>query len=530
MESEVHAPPPTDLCQVIERDGILMQMADGELEGPLAGRYLKHVRHCPHCIGLAADLLYFDALVKDSVIADLLAEQTPATAGLPVRSLVPDTRLAADAYAPDGSLLLMQGTLLSANIIAALLSRGIETVYPGAPPPPPSLPVVATPQPIAAAPPTAPLTPLIDHEQPFEYFQVSTPPAPSRPALKTLNVPENPVYQVEAAPAKPLVDEIPAEIPEGFFFGQRGAPRKFHANDYRDLLFVAGAEPAIQQVTKLKAYSQLERSLTTLKEAGAADLGPIRQTSHQIIGELLKDERKTCSLADMFLVSSQLFSHCFNSLVTFVSLVRAMEFDERDVTDAGECVLFHDIGRVLPAEDGISSDDAYHAHPQRGYRFLMTEGGFNERVLSIVLNHHERVDGKGFARGLKGDQLTLLDQALILANTYDTLVTDPVHGVKRSFHRAAQAILQAGGRLVSPEVTHAFLNVFGMYPPGSLVMLKSRELAVVREAVFGRPFQPEVTLLRDAGGQPYAEPIALDLRDAGVPIEHAVDVEQVLEF
>jgi len=516
---------PSDLCRLIERDGILIQIADAEMGAPLADRYLRHIRTCPHCLTLAADILYTDALVKSHVLEQLGESQVPGPMAVAVTDLVPGQRLPKDCFGPDGALLLMRGTLLSSNILGALTARGITTVYLGAAP---AVAPSALPQPTIPAPNSGP--------HPVQYLQGVFPPvaedlAPPAPTPVSAAAAADIVFRLdEPTPGAPP-DEIPPELPEGLFFGQRGTPRRFHPSDYRDLLLATGAEPAVAQATKLKAYSQLERSLGTLKEAGVADLGPIRQTTQQIVGELLKDSQKTLSLADLFLVSSQLFSHCFNTLVIFVGLARALGFESADIAGAGECVLFHDIGRVLPAEgDASTEEEGYRSHPQRGYRFLATQGGFNERLLPIVLNHHERVDGRGFARGLKGDQLNLWDQTLILADTYDTLITDPVHGVKRSFHRAAQAIVQSGGRLVSPAVTHAFLNVFGMYPPGSLVQLKSRELAIVREANFQRPFQPQVTVLMDPTGQRLSSPYALDLREAGVPIERAIDVESVLPY
>lgn len=521
-----------------------MQLADGELRGLLAEQYLRHIRTCPHCIALAADLLFLDALIRDQVLQGL-TDQSPfgvaATGrGLSVSDLPPGARLTADVYDRTGGLLLMEGTLISPTIIDALQARGIDLVFIGTPPTPDELAAstlpAATPVATAPAADAQPVLPPVAVQEndghPFLYLQEvggTTLPAPPADSV-VADLPGHDIAFVFDQPGDDLVAEIPVEIPEGFYFGTRGQPRKFHPNDYRDLLFVAQAEPSISQATKLRAYTQLERSLTELKEAGVTDLTPVRQTSAQIISEILADQQKTCSLADLFLVSSQVFSHCFNTLVTFVSLGRALNLSAEHLAAAGECALFHDIGRILPLEEGDTTAAAYRRHPQRGYEYLLEQGGFDTRFLEMVRDHHERVDGRGFARGLKGAQLSQATQLLIVANTYDTLCTDPVHGVKRSFHRAAQAIVQSGGQLVAPEITRAFLQVFGMYPPGTLVQLRSRELAVVREATFGRPFQPQVSLLRDAAGGVLPEPVFLDLATEQVPIERALDAEAVLAY
>lgn len=528
MDTHVAGTPPTDLCRVIARDGILVQLADGELNGPLADQYLRHVRVCGHCLALASNLLYLDALVKEQVIKDLEAGLPFGMAatgrGLIVNHLTPGQRLSADVYDGQGHLILMGGTLLSPNIIAALQARGISELHFT----PPTAPAETASAPgVQAAPATA--EPLIEtDEHPRLYLQEEQVPGPS---ARILAATADISFQLDSAStADPLTAEIPVEVPEGFFFSERGTPRKFHPNDYRDLLFVAQAEASISQATKLRAYSQLEKSLTNLKEAGVADLAPVQQVSRQVVDELLADDRVTCSLADMFLVSSQLFSHCFNTLVTFVSLGRSLQFTPGLLQQGGTAALLHDIGRILPLRPGEDPTIAYRQHTERGYRHLQQQGGFEPVLLEMVRNHHERADGRGFTRGLTLAELTLAEQVLILANVYDSLITDPVHGVKRSFQRAAQAIVQSGGRLVSREVTHAFVQVFGMYPPGTLVQLRSREVGVVREANYGRPFQPQIALLRDAQGEELSEPVLLDLAVEAVPIERALDAEAVLSY
>ena len=76
-------------------------------------------------------------------------------------------------------------------------------------------------------------------------------------------------------------------------------------------------------------------------------------------------------------------------------------------------------------------DDAEFAeirkHPQAGVRLLREVGGFAPGVLRLVLDHHERLDGSGYPRGLMGDELDVETRILAVCDVYDALVSDRVY-------------------------------------------------------------------------------------------------------
>jgi putative nucleotidyltransferase with HDIG domain len=93
--------------------------------------------------------------------------------------------------------------------------------------------------------------------------------------------------------------------------------------------------------------------------------------------------------------------------------------------------LLHDIGK-LSIPDGILQkpgpldDDEYDVvkqHPERGRELLNELGGFDDSVGRLVLDHHERLDGSGYPRGLVGVELDLATRILAVCDVYDALVS-----------------------------------------------------------------------------------------------------------
>jgi HD-GYP domain-containing protein (c-di-GMP phosphodiesterase class II) len=97
--------------------------------------------------------------------------------------------------------------------------------------------------------------------------------------------------------------------------------------------------------------------------------------------------------------------------------------------------LLHDIGKLSVPESilkkpGALDDHEFAAiklHPERGRELLNELGGFDETVARLVLDHHERLDGSGYPRGVGGNDLDLATRILAVCDVYDALVSPRVY-------------------------------------------------------------------------------------------------------
>lgn len=97
--------------------------------------------------------------------------------------------------------------------------------------------------------------------------------------------------------------------------------------------------------------------------------------------------------------------------------------------------LLHDIGKLAVSDDvlkkpGPLNDDEFaqiKRHPEAGFTLLSQLGGFSNSVRRLVLDHHERLDGRGYPRGLHGHALDLETRILTVCDVYDALVSDRIY-------------------------------------------------------------------------------------------------------
>jgi len=129
--------------------------------------------------------------------------------------------------------------------------------------------------------------------------------------------------------------------------------------------------------------------------------------------------------------------------------------------------LLHDIGKLSIPDEILKKPGVLTAaefelveeHPERGRRLLRELGGFDERVLRLVRDHHERLDGSGYPNGAKGDELDLDTRILMICDVYDALLSRRVYRAAWS-HEQAVALLRAGaGTVFDPKCVETLDSV-----------------------------------------------------------------------
>jgi HD-GYP domain-containing protein (c-di-GMP phosphodiesterase class II) len=134
--------------------------------------------------------------------------------------------------------------------------------------------------------------------------------------------------------------------------------------------------------------------------------------------------------------------------------------------------LVHDIGKLaIPDEilkkPGPLDDDEYaivKEHSERGYRLLTELGGFSESVRDLVRDHHERLDGKGYPRGLTAGQLTLDARILGVCDVYDALISKRVYRDAWSQQNAIEYLRTEAGTAFDERCVEALARVVGREP------------------------------------------------------------------
>ncbi|PDT16229.1 phosphohydrolase [Rhizobium sp. J15] len=125
------------------------------------------------------------------------------------------------------------------------------------------------------------------------------------------------------------------------------------------------------------------------------------------------------------------FLHSISVSALMILFGRHLALDEETVQMLGTAGLLHDVGKleipleVLNKEGRLEEDEItlIRGHPEKGHAFLSRQEGMSEIVLDVCLNHHERMDGKGYPRRLPGSKVSLHTRIATICDVYDALTS-----------------------------------------------------------------------------------------------------------
>jgi putative nucleotidyltransferase with HDIG domain len=128
--------------------------------------------------------------------------------------------------------------------------------------------------------------------------------------------------------------------------------------------------------------------------------------------------------------------------------------------------LLHDIGkfilpdRILKANVPLTDEDwmLIKRHPQQGARVVSSLDGYGP-VADIILAHHERIDGKGYPRGLEGDQIPELARIISVADTYDVMTARDSYRTPTSSYEAIQELRRVSGTQLDARFVEVFIEL-----------------------------------------------------------------------
>lgn len=186
----------------------------------------------------------------------------------------------------------------------------------------------------------------------------------------------------------------------------------------------------------------------------------------------------------------QLFRHSLLMALIAVFLGLRSRMSDRDLATVATAGMFHDLGELHIDPQILSSADRLDAaalrqisvHPTTAYLILQEYPQYHPEISKAVFEHHERMDGSGYPRGLKGDEISPIGQILMLAEVIATLSEKSweAHGatrlsmmLKMNRRRFAPALINHIAGLLQPE------TVNGSTPPAEVITRQLDHLAEV---------------------------------------------------
>ena len=277
--------------------------------------------------------------------------------------------------------------------------------------------------------------------------------------------------------------------------------------------------PAARQAYKA-AKLIIQQAMEDVRMGRALNMEAVSEVVGSMVDSILRNPDALTSLTRLKQFDEYTFFHSVNTSTLALSVGRHLGYARPSLLQLGTGMLLHDIGKTQIPVDILNKPGRYEAHEfeimkqhvLRGAEILSNTTGLTDMFLKPTLEHHERVDGTGYPHHRPKTDLSQFGLIAAIVDIYDAVTSDRCYHKGKTPHDTLQMLYRLGGQgHVDGTLVQQFVQVVGVYPVGSCVLLNSMETAIVKQFNHHAPIRPLVVLVTDESGHRRSTPVDLDL-------------------
>ncbi len=227
----------------------------------------------------------------------------------------------------------------------------------------------------------------------------------------------------------------------------------------------------------------------------------------------------------------ELVLHSVNVFIYSLKLAQGLSYPQDKMMDLGASALLMDLGMFLVPQVYLAAKqgdltpkeiDMIMMHPSLGYDLLSKAGEEYKWLAEVVYQTHEREDGSGYPKKLKGQEIHEYAKILSVTDTFVAMTHNRPYRPALLGFKAIQEILHAFKGKFDPRILRLLLTQLTVFPLKSYVRLNNGTIGMVVKTNEVMPLNPTIKVLFDGQGRPVNEEKIMDLSQS--PFLHVSEV------
>ncbi len=302
-------------------------------------------------------------------------------------------------------------------------------------------------------------------------------------------------------------------------------------------------EDIVQETTRFDAIQHVYSAFQSVEHEGRLDAQAMEKVSDNIVRDIIQRKENLVQLTDIRLHDTYTFAHSVNVAILSAMLGMLCNYthDEMVVLTLG--ALLHDLGkidvpvRILTKKTRLTDEELTEikTHPEKGAEHILElehELPSTGILAAIASEHHEHIDGRGYPRGLAGDDIHRFAKIVAIADVYDALTSERPYKRAYTPNVAYNIMKKISPGQFNPDLLNLFFNNVAIFPVGTILKTEYG-YAIVKECEFGKTETPVIVLFANPEGKLTPSPLIIDLstdpRGAGV-IEMVIADDELRHF
>ncbi len=260
---------------------------------------------------------------------------------------------------------------------------------------------------------------------------------------------------------------------------------------------------------------------SAIKAGKVLPLDIVDKVAQDITQLIAQDSSSSLALASLRNYDEYTFTHSANVAILSVTLATTLIDDPLLLNRLARAAILHDIGKTKiplkvlnkPGKLDPNEWQLMQQHPMFGADILEQQTAMDELSIIIAAQHHMKYDMSGYPQIEHLAPLHPLSLIVNICDIYDAITSKRPYKNSIPCDKALAIMMRLIGCDFDPVFFKIFVQMMGIYPPGSLVRLNTLEFAITKKAHPTALLLPQVKIIMDASGQLLDDPLLLDLSD-----------------
>jgi putative nucleotidyltransferase with HDIG domain len=264
--------------------------------------------------------------------------------------------------------------------------------------------------------------------------------------------------------------------------------------------------------TYFNAVSFTKGVMNKLRSGEKISMKKAKRVVESMVDTLLEQEEFLIGMTAIKDYDEYTYHHSVNVNILSIAIGQRLGLGKKSLMELGLVALFHDIGKMEVPQEVLNKPTSFtdeewkiiKKHPVWGVRAVLRMKGFDAssiRAAIVAFEHHIHHDRTGYPQIMKTADLDLYSRIVSIADQYDGMTSSRVYSrVPMTPEKALSLMMERMERQLDPLLFKFFINLVGVYPIGTLVMLNTRELGLVYGSNAMFPTQPRVMVITDEKG------------------------------
>lgn len=203
------------------------------------------------------------------------------------------------------------------------------------------------------------------------------------------------------------------------------------------------------------------------------------------------------------------FQHSLNVGIFAGLLGKKMGFNNEQIQKLTIGGILHDIGKMFVPENILNKPDKLtyeefeimKEHVQKGYDYLKSLNIDDKIILNCVYDHHEKFNGAGYPNRKTDNEISIEGKIVSVIDVYDAITSNRIYKPAEDVFKTLKMLIELGDKHFSKSIVYFFVNILGVYPIKSIVLLSSDEIGIVGKVYDKDPANPVIIIFKKKDGR-----------------------------